>query len=228
MTVIEQPRPKVKEKVLRDQIAALQPGECFSIDRPITVEEFCDYVSDEWGAELVNGVVFVLCPTTDPHAALSVWLTALLGTFVENRGLGEVRGGRSGVRISGTSLREPDFLFFSKARLGKMTQRGVHGAPDLAIEIVDSAAARRDAVQKQAQYEQIGVAELWVIDLPRAEIRQFVLEDGRYLRLPPEATGEVTARTVGGFHLKAEWCFQGPSFPNSLDVVQNLLAEPRG
>lgn len=228
MTVIEQPRQKAKEKTLRDRIAALKPGECFSIDRPITVEEFCDYVSDEWAAELVNGVIFVMSPPTDPHEALSVWLAKVLGIFVENRALGEIRVGRSGVRINGTSLREPDLLFFSTARLDQMTQRGVHGAPDLAIEIVDSAAARRDAVQKQAQYEQIGVAELWVIDLPRTEVRQFVLEDGRYVRLPPDASGEVTSRMVAGFHLSSEWCFQGPAFPNSLEIIQGLLAEARG
>lgn len=227
MTVIDRARPAAEES-LREQIAALQPGECFSIDRPITVEEFCDYVSDEWSAELVDGVIRVLCPTTDPHAALSIWLATILAIFVENRRLGEVRAGRSGVRISGTSLRTPDLLFFSTARLDQMTQRGVHGAPDLAIEIVDSAAARRDAVQKQAQYEQIGVAELWVIDLPRSEVRQFVLDDGRYVRLPPDASGEVTSRMVAGFHVRSEWCFQGPAFPNSLEIIQALLAEAGG
>ena len=40
-----------------------------------------------------------------------------------------------------------------------MTERGVHGAPDLAVEIVDSPKARRDAVQKQVRYEEIGVQE---------------------------------------------------------------------
>src|SRR5687767_12132507 len=108
------PRPRSRpltDAQLRERIEALRPGDVFSIDRPITVEEFCQHVSDEWAAELVNGVIYVMTPPSDPHEALSRWLLTVLGQFVEVRGLGEVRGGRSGVLINGTSLREPDLLF---------------------------------------------------------------------------------------------------------------------
>jgi Uma2 family endonuclease len=217
-------RPRAKADVLRERIEALRPGDVFSIDRPISVEEFCEYVSDEGSAELVNGVIFIMSPPTDAHEAVAIWLARVVGLYVELRGLGEVRAGRSGVRISRTSLREPDLLFFRKDRLDHMTGRGVHGAPDLAIEIVDSAKARREAVQKQAQYEEIGVTELWVIDLPRRELRQFLLDDGEFVRVQAERETEVTSRAVEGFRLRSECLFQGPTFPSSLEVVQNLLA----
>ncbi len=233
MAVIDRARPaKVRPRrarpltgeELRRRIEALRPGDVFSIDRPITVEEFCEYVSDEGQAELVNGVIYIMSPPTDLHEDVSGWLLTLLRQYTEVRKLGVVRGGRSGVLIHGTSLREPDLLFFRRSRLDLMTERGVHGAPDLAIEIVDSARARRDAVQKQVEYEQIGVQEYWVIDLPRREVRQCLLEEGRYdlQRLGPGE--QLTARTVEGFHLQVEWLFQRPSFPLSLDVVNGLLA----
>src|SRR5690349_12138943 len=109
MAVIDRPHGKAKD--LRAQIEALRPGDVFSIDRPITVEEFCEYVPEEGGAELVNGVIYVMSPPTDPHEALAVWLLKVLGQYVEVRGFGEVRGSRSGVLINRTSLREPDLLF---------------------------------------------------------------------------------------------------------------------
>ena len=209
---------------LQRRIEALKPGDVFSIDRPITVEEFCEYVSDEWHAELVDGVIYIMAPPSDPHEALSVWLARVLGLYVEVRGLGELRAGRSGVLISSTSLREPDMLFFQKSRLDQMTERGVHGAPDLAVEIVESAKARREAVAKQVHYERIGIREYWVIDRPQREVRQWLLEGGRYelLRLPLGT--ELISRTVEGFHVQVAWLFQGPSFPLSLDVVNGLLA----
>src|SRR5207248_6717387 len=142
---------------LRRRIEALKPGDVFSIDRPITVEEFCEYVSDEGQAELVDGVIHIMVPPTDPHEAICGWLFKVIGPYVEARGLGEVRAGRSGVLISGTTLREPDLLFFRKSRLHEMTERGVHGAPDLAVEIVESAKARREAVRKQIDYERIRI-----------------------------------------------------------------------
>lgn len=106
-----------------------------------------------------------------------------------------------------------------------MTTRGVHGAPDLAVEIVESPKARREAVRKQVQYEAIGIPEYWVIDLRQREVRQWLPEEGAYRlqRLKPE--DELIARTVEGFHVPVAWLFQGPSFPNSLQVVLELLAE---
>ena len=210
---------------LERRLGALQPGAVFSIDRPITVEEFCDYVSDEWSAELVNGVVYIMSPPTDSHESVAGWLFRVLGQYVEMRGLGTVRGGRSGVSINTTNLREPDLLFFQTSRLVLMTPSGVHGAPDLAVEIVDSRKARRQAVEKQVQYEAIGVAEYWVIDLPQREVRQFVLEQGAFRRNPVPPLGELRSFTVSGFHLRTAWLFAGPNFPRSLDVVQALLAE---
>jgi len=231
MSVITTPRSAARpaargasKQDLRKRIEALKPGDVFSIDRPITIDEFCEYGSDEYGSELVNGVIYVMSPPTDRHEALATWLARVLGMYVEALGLGEVRGGRSGVGIGRTSVREPDVLFFRRERVGEMTERGVHGAPDLAVEIVDSAKARRDAVQKQAQYQEVGVAELWVIDLPQRELRQFTLDEGAFRRIPAGEPGEFASRTVQGFRLRTEWLFQGPRFPSSLEIVQNLLA----
>jgi Uma2 family endonuclease len=222
MTVIE--RPPIEAQCLREQIEALKPGDVFSIDRPITVDEFCEYVRDEGSAELVNGVIYVMSPPTDRHEALCVWLTKVIGQYAEVRGLGEVRASKSGVLINSTSLREPDLLFFRSERLSEMTARGIHGAPDLVVEIVDSAKARREAVEKQAQYEAIGVAELWVIDLPRQEVRQFALQGDAFTRIASETDGEIASQTLEGFRLKTAWLFGAPTFPSSLGVVQALLA----
>jgi len=214
----------VSDEQLRQRIEALRPGDVFSIDRPITVEELCEYVSDEWAAELVNGVIRIMSPPSDPHEALSRWLLTVLGQCVEVRGLGEVRGGKAGVLINAASLREPDLLFFRRSRLDLMTTRGVHGAPDLVVEIVDSPRARREAVQKQVEYERIGVQEYWTIDLPWREVRQCLLDETRYELMRLGADRELVARTVEGFHLQVGWLFQGPSFPMSLEVVNGLLA----
>src|SRR5436305_14620941 len=100
-------RPLTSEQ-LRRRIEALKPGDVFSIDRPITVEEFCEDVSDEGQAELIDGVIHIMVPPTDPHEAICGWLFKVLGPYVEARGLGEVRAGRSAVLISSTTVQEPD------------------------------------------------------------------------------------------------------------------------
>jgi len=152
------------------------------------------------------------------------WLICVVGTYVEERGLGRVLGSRSGVRLGPTSLSEPDVIYFATEHLDRIEPSGVHGIPEFIIEIVDSPVARRDAVRKQAQYQDAGVEELWVIDIPLKELRQFVLVDGRYERREVGPGGEVIARTVPGLRLEVAWLFRGPDFPSSLSVVTALLS----
>jgi Uma2 family endonuclease len=156
-------------------------------------------------------------------ADLHGWLAVVIGSLVAERGLGQLRGPRAGVRLNPLSLTEPDLLFFGNAHLDRLSPSGVHGAPDFVVEIVDTELTRRDAVRKQAQYQDAGITELWVIDLPRKELRHFVLVDGLYERQVQEPSGEVTAHTVPGLRLRVEWLFQGPRFPSSLKVVIGLL-----
>src|SRR5437764_9397151 len=86
-------RARTEDK-LRERIEALKPGDVFSIDRPITVEEFCEYVSDEGQAELVDGVIYIMTPPTDRHEDLAVWFARVLGLYIEQRRLGAFRASK--------------------------------------------------------------------------------------------------------------------------------------
>ena len=213
-------------QALREAVLRMKPGDCWSPDRPVTVEEFCALGEDDRQLELINGVVCMSPPPSDDHEDLQGWLLTILRQYVEVRKLGKVRGSRSGVQVSDTSLPEPDLIFFRNEHLDRMRPSGAHGAPDLAVEIVDSDQARLNAVRKQAQYQEAGVTEIWIIDLPRRELRQFVRRGESYPRVEVDLAGEALAETVDGFRLRVASLFEGPDFPSSLDVVTALLSAP--
>lgn len=221
------PEPLTQDE-MRAAVAALAPGESFFLDAPITVEEYFELVDEDSATELIDGVVYMPTPPTEFHESLFIWLVKVLGQYVEVKGLGVVFGSRTGVRIGPTTFRVPDLLFVSREHLDRISTVGMTEAPDLVVEIVDSPKSRREAVEKQAKYQQIGVPELWVIDLPRREVRQFILAEGEYQRQPVEPEGEIDASVIPGFHLATAWLFQGPAFPNSFEVVHALLSEARG
>lgn len=224
MVVEEQaaPVPATREEARRE-LEALAPGETYSRATPFTVEEFFELVDEDSPFELLEGVILMPTPPTDPHESLFGWLFTLLFAYVDARRLGQVRGSRTGVRIGGRSFRVPDLLFVRAEHAERIERVGMSGAPDLVVEIVDSGKARREAVVKQAQYERLGVPELWVIDLPWKEFRHFTLEEGVYRRLPVAPEGEVAALQVPGFRLKVAWLFEEPRSVSSLDVLRELL-----
>lgn len=228
-TASERMRQRALSRPLGDRVGAairaLRPGQSLCLDTPLTVDEFYDLLDGEGRFELVNGVVYRSVDVTIAREDFFGWLLVVMRVYVETKRLGRVFGSRTGVRINRTSARMPDLAYISSGHLDRLDRLEIAGAADLAVEIVDSAKSRREAVEKQAQYEQLGVPELWVIDLQRRRFAQFVLKDGAYEEVPPSGDGEVQATVIPGLHLQIAWFFQGPNFPHSLEVVQSLLAQ---
>ena len=152
------------------------------------------------------------------------FLHRTLGLYVEERQLGEVLTQKFLVRITDYTGREPDLLFVSRKRLEIIEPNYLAGAPDLVIEIVSPHDRPNEIVQKQAEYEQLGVKELWIIDQPRTRLAVFDLSDEDHY-VPREPEGDtLVARTVPGFQLRVEWLWREPrQFPSGLAVVQDLL-----
>ena len=62
----------------------------------------------------------------------------------------------------------------------KVDRRGVHGAPDLVIEILSSASARYDKLIKFNLYQRAGVREYWLVDPVSRSVSVYMLKDGIY------------------------------------------------
>ena len=83
-------------------------------------------------------------------------LTLLLAPFARDHGLGEVLISPTDVYLSNTNVLQPDLLFVSAARASIITERDVHGAPDLVVEIASPATRRRDRTVKMEIYARTG------------------------------------------------------------------------
>lgn len=63
---------------------------------------------------------------------------------------------------------------------GKVDRHGVHGAPDLVIEILSPASTRYDRLVKFNLYQRAGVREYWIVDPSTRTVSVHTLEDGAY------------------------------------------------
>lgn len=68
----------------------LAPGSLLCSEEPFTIDEFCELIDEDTDAELVEGVVTMKSPVSYPHETLFGFLHRVLGTYVEERRLGEV------------------------------------------------------------------------------------------------------------------------------------------
>ena len=58
---------------------------------------------------------------------------------------------------------------------------GVHGAPDLVVEVLSPSTARNDRGHKKDAYEKHGVREYWIVSPGDQFIEQYALENGRFV-----------------------------------------------
>ena len=88
---------------------------------------------------------------------------------------------------------QPDLL--AVCDKNKIDRRGVHGAPDLVIEILSDTTRRNDQLVKYRWYQKAGVREYWIVDPVERIVLIHTLEDGQYSS--PNAYGAASTAPVG-------------------------------
>ena len=61
----------------------------------------------------------------------------------------------------------------------KIRRDGVHGAPDLVVEVLSPSTMRNDRMRKKEVYQACGVREYWLVDPENRTIEQYLLQDGK-------------------------------------------------
>ena len=217
--VVVAPRDKMPGHLLD-----LAPWTIFCTDRPLTVDEFYEMVNEDTNAELVEGVIIMKSPVSCKHERLFDFLHTVLSQYVQEKSLGQVFGSRTAVQITNHTAREPNLLFVRREHFDIIHKNDIKGAPDLVIEIVSPHDKPYEMVAKQAEYEQIGVCEFWLIDQPEQRILVYDLgPDGRFVERVIQ--GDILKSvTVDRFWIQIEWLWSEPGkFPSTLSIVQNLL-----
>lgn len=57
---------------------------------------------------------------------------------------------------------------------------GIHGAPDLVVEVLSPGTVKNDRGYKKDLYERTGVREYWIVDPTLRSIEAYLLLDGKY------------------------------------------------
>ena len=128
--------------------------------------------------QLIEGELVQESPSLS-HQMVGGELYRLIANHVRELGLGIVLIAPMDTWIDDENVFQPDVFFVSKARIPLLSEDGVHGAPDLVIEILSPSSAKRDAGQKRRIYADIGVIECWLVDPARLSVAVYRFADAR-------------------------------------------------
>lgn len=63
----------------------------------------------------------------------------------------------------------------------KIRPDGIHGAPDLIVEVLSPGTHKRDTKYKKELYERCGVREYWIVNPESRTVTVYLLQDGKFV-----------------------------------------------
>ncbi|MEO0458959.1 MAG: Uma2 family endonuclease [Cyanobacteria bacterium P01_A01_bin.114] len=178
-------------------------------------------------AELIEGVVYVPAALrfqshAQPHGNLMGWLWTykILTPHVE-------LGDNPTIRLDFDNEPQPDAVSIIDERAGGQARISqddyIEGAPELVIEVAASSTAI-DLHDKKNAYRRNGVQEYLVWQIFEQQVSWFVLEEGRYEKLPIEA-GVIKSKQFPGLWLAVD-ALISKDMTQVLAVLQQGLVSP--
>jgi len=146
-----------------------------SVPAPTELLTVDDYRATPEGAryQLVEGDL-IMSPAPNRTHQKIIWnLSQLLGRFLTEQAAGEVFLAPFDVFLSEHDVVQPDVFFVARENLGLLAEDGLHGAPDLVIEILSPSTAQLDKKSKRRVYARAGVKEMWLVDPLLLQIQRY-------------------------------------------------------
>lgn len=156
------------------------------IKPPKTLMEVFQMLPEGTLAQLINNQIVMSPAPSDPHQEVSAEIHTQLHFFVKRNKLGKTRAAPYDVYLNRRNAYQPDIVFISNENLHKIKDNGLHGAPDLVIEILSPATWRIDKEDKKDEYERSGVKEYWMVDPTDKTTEGFQLVNGEFQLMPSE------------------------------------------
>ena len=136
--------------------------------------------------ELYDGVPVALASPSDVHQVILSALHYQLYDFLKDKPC-TVYPSPFDVRLFDTAddrpedsdyVVQPDLMVVCDK--SKVDRHGVHGAPDLVIEILSPSSRGNDRLRKYSLYEKAGIREYWIVDPDTRSVAVHTLTEGAY------------------------------------------------
>jgi Uma2 family endonuclease len=139
----------------------------------LTVE---DYRATPEGTryQLIEGELYAMSPSPRYTHQAIIWnFSQIFGRYLQQHPVGRAFVAPFDVYLSPNDVVQPDVFFLANEGLKSLQDDGVHGAPDLVIEILSPSTAQLDKKQKRRIYARAGVKELWLVDPLLLQIQRY-------------------------------------------------------
>ena len=156
----------------------------------LTYADYAELPDDGRRYELHEGELSVTPAPGTSHQATLLNLAVILHGHVRARGLGEILPAPTDCILDNFTVVQPDIVFVEAARRSVVSERGIEGAPTLAVEVISPSTGAIDRRRKLQLYARYAVPCYWIVDPPARTIETHALAHGQY-----QAAGVLSGAT---------------------------------
>ena len=123
--------------------------------------------------ELVEGELIMSPAPVFFHQVVARNVFTILHDFLRQHRIGEVYFAPIDVYLSDKDVLQPDLLYLANASKTLIQVDGIHGGPDLVVEIVSPSNGALEKKRKRPIYARHGVKEEWLIEPTLEQIHRY-------------------------------------------------------
>lgn len=132
---------------------------------------------EEFREELIGGKVTAMSPRPMyNHNHIAFNIAVLFSNYLRGKPCTAIPDGTD-LYLTEEDRFVPDVMVVCDR--DKIRRDGVHGAPDLVVEVLSPSTMRNDRMRKKEVYQACGVREYWLVDPENRTIEQYLLQDGK-------------------------------------------------
>ena len=133
---------------------------------------------EDWGNELIGGKIVAMSPAAMNHVLISGNIYRIFSNHLEGKRCVPIPD-NANLYLTETDRFSPDFMIVCDR--SKLKSDGVHGAPDLVVEVLSRSTMKRDKTSKKEVYERCGVPEYWLVSPEQKSVEVYWLDAGKYV-----------------------------------------------
>jgi Uma2 family endonuclease len=158
----------------------------------MTKEEFLRLPEGPPDYEFEDGEVIPLARPSGQHQDILAEILSILRPHVKKNRSGRIWP-EIDVELTETKTYIPDLVYLSIEHLDRYAEEDgkIHGAPDLAVEILSPSTSSRDHLSKFTAYFEAGVPWYWLVDPESLGIAEYRATPEGYLRTASVEAGQI-------------------------------------
>lgn len=115
---------------------------------------------EDWAEELIGGKLVMMSPASVNHVFISSNIYHIFRSYLRGKKCVPIADGAM-VYLTDENRFVPDMMVVCDR--SKIKHNGVHGAPDLVVEVLSPSTAKNDRFYKKDIYAKCGVREYWIV-----------------------------------------------------------------